>query len=588
MAKLAEHWASLPWEPDRSPIHEWASRHVTIPAAMSFGAGDKFNVHVSRHFIAPLEALKNDKVRAVNIIAPPRTGKTLVADIYAPWVLSMDPGPLLWVFGVDSQAKKHCETRLMPILHGCPAIEAMLPDDRHKVRTTEILFSNGMPIHVLGPSISNLQARGYRYLIMDEVWEWPHGKMTEAETRIQDFAQLKSSKVLTISQGGHEDTEWSRKTDDSQWCEWQIQCLGCGVYDRAYWSGKHSDGRRFGVVFDCTRNERGQYDIDAAKRSVRYVCRHCGHEHPNTPETLRRWNLTGRYDNAPESGNVTFHWNDIICKDWSDLAAAWLKARTAFKLGDRVPLIQFFQKQLAEHASENRVMAEGSPITRESFDPAAPWDAEVSRIMTVDVQADGMFYVMARAWARSGESRRLFWGKVFGTGEIEAKRIELGIKPTGVIIDTGWDTRNIYTHCSNHGWVGIKGDPREWFQVLKEQPGVKGKVPVRQPYSEPFEGQPDLGKVSKNAKRCWVYRVSEPSTHERLDGLIERKLWKDPEVPDSEEEREYTAQLNSSVREFVRRGDGTGLTIWKQIRDANHARDCARYQVFAAMALGII
>lgn len=561
---------------------------MVLPAALSFGGGAGLDVSRSRQFIGPLEALQCDTVREVNILAPPRSGKTLIADVYVPWVLSMDPGPMLWVFGVDSQAKKHCESRLMPILKGCAGVSAMLPDDRHKVRTTEIQFSNGMPLHVVGPATGNLQARGYRYLIMDEVWEWKHGKMGEAIARVRDFQALRSSKILTISQGGTDGSEWQERTRDSAWCEWQIPCLACGVYDRPHWSGQHKEGTRFGMVFDVERDATGRYDLTAARRSVVYVCKHCGHRHPNTNETRIRWNNEGRYDQTPTTGSVTFHWSDIICSDWADMAAEWLVARQSYKLGDRTKMIQFFQKRLAEHASDNTILAAGSPLTREAFDPDKPWDQECMRILTVDVQADGMFYVMARSWARNGESRRLHWGKCFGTGEIEALRERLKIPPKGVIIDTGWDSRNVYTYCSNHGWVGVKGDPRDFFQVLKEQPGVKGRVPVRQPYSEPFEGQPDLGKLSKGAKPCWVYRVSEPATHDRLDGLIERKLWKDPETPDSEEEREYSLQINSHVREVVRRGDGTTYSIWRQIRDDNHARDCARYQVFAAMAKGII
>ena len=128
-----------------------------MPPTLTFDG--KFDPTISRQFIAPLDALKNDRVREVNILAPPRSGKTLIADLFVPHTMARDPGPVLWVFAVDEQAKRHCESRLMPMVKGCPQIASLLSEDRHKTRSTEIQLANGYPLRVVGNSERNLQAQ---------------------------------------------------------------------------------------------------------------------------------------------------------------------------------------------------------------------------------------------------------------------------------------------------------------------------------------------------------------------------------------------------------------------------------------------
>lgn len=583
MIDLATEWSRIQWVPDRRPIYEWARDHVTLPPTLTFSG--KFDPDISRHFLAPLDSLQSDRVREVNICAPPRTGKTLVADTFVPWAIAQDPGPLLWVFATDDQARLHCESRLMPVLHSCEPVRALLPDNRHKDRSTEIQLANGYPVHVKGPALGNLQARGYRYLVGDEIWLWPHGRLGQAKTRLGDFRRNQSDKLLCISQGGEQGGEWWQQYTAGVIHEWEVPCDACGVYQRPVFSGKHDDGRRFGVVFACDKRPDGSYDVEGAKASTRYVCQHCGHEHRDCKQTQGRWNALGRYA-RDEGGNEevhSFHWNDVITAHWRDLVALFLNARTQAKRGNWKPLVDFTQKQLAGFATERSVSESENPLQRIEMSASAEWPDEAFRFLTVDTQ-QGHFHCMARAWSKTGESRRLFWGSVKNPEEIEDIRKRLNIKPRCTIIDAAWNARAVYTWAANYDWVCIRGDARRAWKHKLEQPG-KPTTWVEKPWSVQWSGDPDSNGLTIKGRKAIVYSISRPSTADRLQGLRDAGLWIEPKVePMTKEETEYTAQMNSMLK--VRKKPGDPET-WEQTGCEPHAWDVARMQVFAAMVVRI-
>ena len=160
---LSESWASFPWVPDRRPVWDWARDNITLPNALA--RRGRFDLSGSRHFMEPFQWLKDERVREVNIRAPVRSGKTLLADLWMPWTRANDPGSVLWVFQDEAIAKSHAEMRAMPALKSVAAIRDILPTGiaRHKQRTNNVLFPDGLLITLIGPAVGGLQSRGFRY-----------------------------------------------------------------------------------------------------------------------------------------------------------------------------------------------------------------------------------------------------------------------------------------------------------------------------------------------------------------------------------------------------------------------------------------
>jgi hypothetical protein len=587
---LAESWRSLPWVPDTREIHEWAADCVKLPPVMG---RREFVPSASRHFIAPMQSLKCERVREVYILAPPRSGKTLIADCFVPWTIVNNPSAILWVFATEPQANLHCESRLMPILESVQQIQPLLPYDRHKKRSTEIQFSNGYPLHVFGSSIGNLQARGYRTVIVDECWQFPVNRVGHCRARMGDFQKTESNKFLAISQGGAPETEWETIWANGTQMEWHVPCESCGKLMRLSFDGRTESGERACVVWDEIRNADGAWDAHECSKTARFRCTHCGHDHQDTAATRARWNDGGQYvqtvSGPPDC--IGYHFESLVDVSMSTLVSEWLKARNNARIGVYEPTIEFIQKRRAMFSNSNTVLEGNNQLAR--VDDANPVENEECRIMTVDVQAEDMYWVMVRSWAKGGESRRLFWGHVSGTEAIEEIRKRFDVlatpKSSRVLIDANWqrEARHVYGIAARHGYIACAGAPQDkWTHTLAQSDGaVKA---TQYPWSKTIRADPDIG--SKNAGRRWcnLIRFSSDVCSDRLQGMIDCGLWKEPKESDTEEEREYVRQLNSEVKRSKRRQDGSVEWYWHQMRQDNHARDCAKMQAFAAMKLGLV
>ena len=294
-------WRSIFKQRDRRPIPEWAHDYVWLsPPITKTGF---FTCADSRHFLAIFDSLQNDHKREVNVLKPVRGGGSLVGDVFCPWTFAVDPGPYMDVFQTEKVASDHAEERIKKIFEHCPPVKALFPSNRHKERDDEILFSNGHTWYVRGPSLGNLQAKGIRYLRLEETWMWGQGKMGEALGRIGDYLKMQTSKVLVISQGGPmdgvamEESDWFRQYHRGLAHEWEVQCLapGCGRYFDPVFSGQRGDGSFWGMTWNRYQLPNGDWDVAKCLPTVRFECPHCGHPMMDGARTKGEWNRTGRY-----------------------------------------------------------------------------------------------------------------------------------------------------------------------------------------------------------------------------------------------------------------------------------------------------
>ena len=585
-------WRTLPWVPDRRPIYEWAADNVTLPPVLT--KSGPFDWRDSRHFCGPLEALQSDLVREVNICAPTRSGKTLIADLWVPWMIANDPAGILWVFDVENSAKLHCETRLIPTLQSVAQVNAMMPIDRHKSRAQSIQFSNGLPLHVTGPAIANLQARGYRAVICDEAWNWPPSRMGEAKARMGDFAKVESNKFLCISQGGSDRDEWHAQFATGEVNEWHVPCASCGHMQPMAWTGKRDDKSRWGVIYDAEPRKDGTYDTDKAGATARFACRKCGHEHPDTSATRSRWNLHGAYIHlgVPIRSRKSFTFTAMVDTPMAHLVEEWLKCQYEKKEnGFYIPTVQFIQKRLAQWATTSGVMAADNPVETVEFNPSVEWPDEVARVMTVDVQTDDKFYVLVCAWSRK-ECRRLHWAEVFGASAVEEVRVKFNVPSARTFCDCGhvrkeaWNIRRTYQFIAQYGWLGVAGRTARQF-IHTDAAGKQVAKPWSpQWWGDPMEGQQVKKRTGNKLARC-VHSAFDVVALRTL-GLMENGWFKDPAVDQDEIEIDYRAQLNAE--KLLSRPNKTTNRPEKywRVSGPNHALDCRRMQTLAAMMIGIL
>ena len=80
MIRIADQWSGSISSRDRRATAEWSRENVRlVPPLTKTGP---FDASISRHLIGPLDALDDDHCREVNVLAPVRGGKTLIADVF--------------------------------------------------------------------------------------------------------------------------------------------------------------------------------------------------------------------------------------------------------------------------------------------------------------------------------------------------------------------------------------------------------------------------------------------------------------------------------------------------------------------------
>jgi ribosomal protein L44E len=595
-------WATAFHPLDRRSIQEWGGEKVTLPPVLT--RAGKFSTEGSTQFDAPLYALRSDRVRVVCIMAPVRGGKTLIADVSIPWAIVNDHASVLNVLQDDKIAPAHAETRAMPTLESVPEIKSMLSTDRHKKRKADVLFANGLPFVITGPALSNLQSRGFKWVVCDEAWMYKPGVLGQAKARLGDFVKMASSKFLVISQGGEEDSDWDFELRACVLFVLHVPCAGCGKHFAPEWTIRRHDNSLAGAVFDTIKNIDGSYDKDASAVTVRYVCEHCGHAHPNTAKTRADWNKGAKYvctstgsefdkDNIPKE--VAFRWHALIDYPWDELVKEWLSAQDAKRVGNYEPMINFFRKRCALMRSERSIHDADLPFARVKIENPATksWPDEVARFFTVDRQAEDTYWGMIRAWSKTGETRRLWYGKLYGEAAIEAKRIEFGVVPDCTVVDSGYlpkGDHGVYAACIRYGWIAAKGTDDPFFWHIIPQPPPKPPLRVMKPWAPLSYGDPGEGTSSQGRVRCKLIRFSSPVMKDRVMGLITHGLWVEPEMETRDEMDKECAKQMAAEFKRPKRDKFTGKEVMVYVCPTgnNHAFDCSAMQVLAAMQLRIL
>lgn len=593
MSRLADNWDRSIRPRDRRQTCEWARDNVIlVPPLTKTGP---FDSSISRHLEGPLAALDDDHCREVNVLAPVRGGKTLIADVWLCSIIGRTPGATRWVFQDDKAAKDQAELRTWPIIEANEWLSRMLPEDRHKSRTQEIIFP-GMPLHISGPSLGQLQSRGYQHIIADEAWLYRDGRIEELRGRLGDYVKMGTDKLLVLSQGGEVGSEWENQCSRGVLHDWEFQCASCGKYMLANrWTLKRQDGSRWGMVWDKHKLDNGLWDIPKVLPSVRFECEHCAHPHLDKVKTKSEWNRTGRY-RREESDKLmkrrTYHWTAVIDFPWDELVDMYLQAVNAWRLGNPMQLIQFFQKRTAEMKSENSLIEEMSFAVRATYEVNSDWPAEIFRLMTIDRQMDDVFWWTIRAWAKDGRSRRIGFGKAFGFSELEKIREQHKIEACQTLIDSGYRPKGdhgVYSACIRYGWIAVKGaaqengDPKFFFHQTK-----KGRV--LRSYSEPIDCDPEIGTEYQGQREVQRIDFSSPTYADRVQNLIDLGLWEEPQAAQGDLlEAQYRKQMAGEYKKRITIGQlKKEKLVWYCPSGNNHAFDCAKMQALGATLMDVL
>ena len=428
---------------------------------------------------APMECAADAETRQVVCVAPTGSGKSTMAEALTAYIVSENPGPMIYASQTDEDAKFWSETRLMPALRSVRSIERLWSKDRHQTRKGAIIFPH-MPIVISGANLSSFTEKSCRWLYGDEVWRWIHGLVREFQARHHNRW---NRKVYLVSQGGFEKSELYiefMKTDQARF-SWRCHCGEAQPFD---WSG---------LRFEVIEGDDGTTDIQASAATARLCCRACGHEHSDDVQTRRALsdsnmdNGMGGYIPGADglAGNRGFKIDALAIwwRPWRDDVIEFLSATAAKNAGDFNPLRQWRQKNRCDFWSDEMIDApvkivRGGQYQKESVANALPVEGEIQRFLTVDVGGDH-FWATVAAWKGAGKMALLYEGYIPSQGGSEPGLVALaeqyGIEPARVVMDIGYDAERIGDLIAANGWLGIKGDGVKTSFSFRDKRGRRGE-----------------------------------------------------------------------------------------------------------------
>jgi hypothetical protein len=575
-------------DPHRDPVDFLEHNIKKIPYSPQSGA---FRISNSPWLAEPLRALIDPEIEEIAILGNVQSGKSWVIEGASCVIPILFPGPTLILQDIDRNAKDYLDTRLRILWSAVPALQSYIGDEGIP-KSGAIQFRDNT-CWVLGANNQrNLQGRSIRFLLGDEIWQWPSGSLFEAFRRITAYKW--KSKTVLCSQGGVEKDEWSSYWETTTRSVWSFECPDCKTVQPYKWEQ---------IVFPKeARTVDNGWDLDLVRRKTTYKCCGCDTHFADSNKVRQELNATGRYvmtnPNAPKSRRG-YSYNALAMQwglTWGDLAVECIEAKQAFTTNaDNTRRQQFIQKRLAqtykeepdeinlsasvgnykleEEWSEEGGFVRGRPVPGSMLNDemrTAP-DFVRMRFMTVDVQRRG-FYWVVRSWNGEGASRLIQCGYSFAWGEIIDVQKKFQVNPHNTFVDSGDQQDEVLTACANNGWHATRGDQRNEFTWKVRTPvGMKNE---HRAYSPPVVE--NIGQ--KRAKRTYFSNLRFKDTLSLL--IRQGKHTRADDAPEA-----YLQQMQSEKRTIT----NNGKPIWEQIasRD-NHFWDCEVMQMLPALGWRLI
>lgn len=538
-----------------------------------------------------MAAMGDFETRQIICPWPTGAGKSTMAEGMIPYVVSEDPGPMMYLSQTDGDAKYWGETRLLPSLKSCEAIAALWPDDRHKSRKLEIIFPH-MPLVLGGANISNTQEKSMRWLWGDECIFWAPGIMRDFLARHHNRW---NRKVILVSQGGIQGTENENGEitgGDEFWQEWMKS-------DRGEFSWKCSCKEQQPYDFESIKytvieHSGGGIDEQATADTARMVCRKCKKSYPDHVQ-IRRQLANSNMKNG-SLGYISTHTNGLRYTKgfhiegiaiwwipWATHVLEFLEAKRLAKAGVIDKLQKFTQKRRARFWSDDLADSPVNVIrggfTKLDHEDGSPIPGEVRRFATIDAGGDHYWVVIA-AWRQGGTMRVLYEGYIPSDGGEETALKSLcdqyKVPAPQTFIDIGYEQDRILDLCVKHGWTGIKGEGSKRYFL---HPRPKGK-PMEKLFSTIKRARAKSGGIAK-----FLFLASNP-----IKDILARMLADGNSI-------EFPADLSKPFENHLKcerctveihPKTGEEKSVWiRPGSKANHLWDGMYYQVGAALAFRV-
>jgi phage terminase large subunit GpA-like protein len=567
-------------------VWRWAEKDVVLQPRSTSSPG-RYDSSWIPYVRAWQDDFSNPHVRSITIVKGGQLGGTESLLNMLRYSIARDPGPTLWVMPSEGLARSFSETRLQPSLMDCKPILETIPEDPDKFKLLEMHLRDCTLTLVGSNSPASLASRPVRYLFGDELDKWAEASSKEAGAlelaRVRLTTYWNSKEVLTSTPTLIGGKIWQEYLLGSRHY-WFVPCPHCSHMQQLVFSDKER-----GIKWPEECKTGDQWDYDAVSARAWYECESC--HKPIQQDRKQAMVRAGEWRQtnlgcpvSRKSYHISALYSPFERHDWGKIAVMFLQAKkTVGGLQD------FTNSILAEPWEQKIEAADFAAIAQRkaSYNTGDPWPPEKRRFLSVDVQAD-ILYWTCRAWGLGGISRLIDYGRVFGWGDLIQVQNRLGVKGCDVIVDSGFRTFEVKQCCARYGWKPFKGWDRIGFTKLL------GGVTMPTMHKDTVLSFELRGSEYPCVR---AYTTSDGITMPGIYGFNfnsdgykdmlalfmsgEAPTW---ELPQNVSD-EYLKQLAAEKRCL---DEKTGKPIWKQISKDNHWGDCEIMNLIAAVIIGLV
>ncbi|MDB6024020.1 MAG: Phage terminase large subunit [Verrucomicrobiales bacterium] len=595
--EFAEFLSRLCEPPSDEPTEHWAEKHVLVQDGPF--AGSHWRLQFTPFIQYIFAAMRKTGMKRVTLMFSAQYLKTTAIIINFLRNAKEDPSDVMWVMADADHIGDFVAKRLMPYIENCEVVAPLVK----RTRGMMIQFEAFNLLLRGSNSKSKLQSDPIRFIYCDERREWRKGAIDILRKRLRTFPN-----ALEISAGtaGNQDDELHTDYDEGSQTRAHINCLKCGhsqpirfgrdvsaIWKTARecggfvgWSNESNPG-----IEEITRPD-GVWNYEEVKKHVRFECENpkCRARYTNNQkyELLRTMHPHDYNPNAPKDhasfGGSAFEAIWESC-DWDKLVEEFLKAVEQARKGNIAPMIAFITETLGEPWMDRLGVIQNFGFLearKQKYDFDEVWPEEKIRFMAADRgEAGGEHYWwVVRAFALSGKSRLIAYGKASSKAELEQQRKDYRVDPNNSMLDTGHETQDCYRFCLAHGWKAFKGEDRDYYLVVIRHP-TKPNVTktVRRVWlrsdAQVYNAQTKLRIATIKLFLFGNHPLNELLA-EFMTGLIGE--WTIP----TDVSKLYFEHMTSERREKVIGPRGQVSYIWKCYGE-NHLRDCERMIKTAAI-----
>lgn len=373
-----------------------------------------FWISTARHLEGPFRALLDPNVRIVYVIGATQVFKSVIGDVWTPFVIEHLRRNMLILFEDDPKAKMFCDARLMETITKHPTIAAWIADvDRHDSKKTELKLP-GFMVRIGGMNDGNCSSLSWPIIWISEAWQHKSdGLLNKAIKRADRYPN--DCKILIESQAGDAGEDLHRRSSAAHQVPLTWDCPKCGGRQSWECAFELSTQRPDDFIPRATAKP-GAYagmqfesgdDLAARARTAEWECYHCGHRIKDTPtnraaiaETYQQdYKITGTDGRKFSPKEVCFVLpREANCGNtFESSVMGYLVAKEAEKMGNRTPLADWYKSERAIFYSPKLTQTTVT-ITTGTYDPSVMIPNEVARVMAVDCQQGDIAGKTGKFW----------------------------------------------------------------------------------------------------------------------------------------------------------------------------------------------